>query len=250
MHWLHYLRKQMANLKLGALGALLKSKLAGLGADVERGAIVTPKFSTERTGTLDGLDWDKGIKSGLFSKLDKLGLTPDEMAQSGNMHTHVPFNEDSYSDHWLAAAPSEGDYAFANRFLRGQGENYVLHPTSGVVEKYGVPAEGTKALIDIARAIDPAFGYTGNDVGYAVHNLVAPGVSNPKFEGMLPPQFRNSAELSRRLNQMLLKEHGAVSLENDGPKIDNDLMLELLQKYRKQKRKFAKGGLTQYKDAV
>jgi len=234
---------------LSALAALLKSRLAGLGADVERGALITPRFSKEVTDTLDGLDWDKDTKGGLFKKLRQLNLTPDEVKQSGNMHTHVPFNDDKYSDHWLAAAPSEGDYVFANNFLDRQGENFVLHPTSGIVEQYGVEPSGVKTMIDIAKRVDPKYGYTANDTSLAVHNLVSPGIYNPEYKAALPPQFRNNAELTRRLNQMLLKEHGAVKLENDGPQHDNDLINELLEQYKKQQRGFARGGLVQYRDS-
>jgi len=237
----------MAN--LGALAKLLKSQLIGLGADVERGVVHTPRYSKAVAGTIDELNWDKGSRAGtLMRTLDKLKLTPEEAAQSGNMHTHVPWRQEGYSDHWLAAPPSEGDYRFADRFLNGAGENYVLHPTSGVVEQYGIKPEGKRTLIDLARKADPAFNYQPDETGLAAANLIAPGVYNPKFKGTLPPEFANDTELSRRLNGLLLKEHGATLFENDGPQYDNNLMEELLQQYKKQPRKFVKGGLVQYKD--
>jgi hypothetical protein len=157
------------------------------------------------------------------------------------MHTHVPWRKKGYSDHWLAAPPSEGDYEFADSFLNGKGSNFVLHPPSGIIDSYEIGNPET--ILDIARKTDPKEGYLNDEVGRAVANLVAPGVINPKFAGTLPPEFSNSGEISRRLNQMLLHEKNAVRIGNDGPQYNNDLMREALDTYKKQKRKFAGGGL-------
>lgn len=223
----------------------LKSLLAGKRMDVEHGAIITPRGTIERSGGAAEINWDKGIKGGLFKYLDSLGLSDAEAKLSGNIHTH-PSTQPGDTRSWLNSAPGEEDFTFARHFLGGRGENHVYHPVAGVTDTY---APGDKAVIlDMARRSDPRFGYRDDEHTLALENLMNPTVTNPRYSGTLPPPFQEYHELERRLNQALLQERGAVTVSNDGPKADNDMLYDLLQQYKKQRRAYAQGGLIQMRN--